>query len=131
MPAPESSERVTTAGGGAQFHPTRWSIVLAARGSDAAQAHDALGKLCAAYWYPLYAFVRRQGHGAHDAQDLTQGFFARLLEKKDLAAVDRSKGKFRSFLLAAMKHFLANEWDRAHAQKRGGGLAPISIDDAE
>jgi DNA-directed RNA polymerase specialized sigma24 family protein len=81
--------------------------------------------------YPLYAFVRRQGHGAHDAQDLTQGFFARLLEKKDLAAVDRSKGKFRSFLLAAMKHFLANEWDRARAQKRGGGVTLISIDDGE
>jgi RNA polymerase sigma-70 factor (ECF subfamily) len=112
------------------FATTRWSVVLRA-GAGSAAADDALAKLCRAYWYPLYAFVRRQGHGPHDAQDLTQGFFARLLEKKDLAAVDRSKGKFRSFLLAAMKHYLANEWDRAHAQKRGGGLALISIDDAE
>jgi RNA polymerase sigma-70 factor (ECF subfamily) len=112
------------------FATTRWSVVLGA-GAGSPAADDALAKLCRAYWYPLYAFVRRQGHGPHDAQDLTQGFFARLLEKQDLAAVDRSKGRFRSFLLAAMKHFLANEWDRARAQKRGGGIALISIDDAE
>src|SRR3954471_10218810 len=112
------------------FATTRWSVVLRA-GAGSSASDDALARLCRAYWYPLYAFVRRQGHGPHDAQDLTQGFFARLLEKKDLAAVDRSKGKFRSFLLAAMKHYLANEWDRARAQKRGGGLALISIDDAE
>jgi RNA polymerase sigma factor (sigma-70 family) len=129
MPAPESSERVTAATG-AQFHQTRWSIVLAARGSDAAQARDALGKLCAAYWYPLYAFVRRQGHGAHDAEDLTQGFFARLLEKDWLGGVDRERGRFRSWLLAALKHFLANEWDKARARKRGSGHAPLSIDAA-
>jgi len=93
-------------------------MVLAA-GGDGAQAGDALERLCATYWYPLYAFVRRQGKSAHDAQDLTQGFFARLLEKKDLAAVDRAKGKFRSFLLAAIQHYLANEWDRASPSPRG------------
>jgi len=113
-----------------RFAQTRWSMVLAA-GGEGEQAGEALERLCATYWYPLYAFVRRQGKSAHDAQDLTQGFFARLLEKKDLAAVDRAKGKFRSFLLAAIQHYLANEWDRAHTQKRGGGVTVLSIDDAE
>lgn len=90
-------------------------------------------KLCAIYWYPLYAFVRRRGHSAHDAQDLTQGFFARLLEKKDLASVDRARGRFRSFLLAALEHFLINEWHRARTQKRGGATVLFSFDalDAE
>ena len=90
-------------------------------------------KLCAIYWYPLYAFVRRRGHSAHDAQDLTQGFFARLLEKKDLASVDRARGRFRSFLLAALEHFLINEWHRARTQKRGGAALLFSFDalDAE
>src|SRR6185436_14960457 len=80
------------------------------------------------YWYPLYAFVRRQGNGPHDAQDLTQAFFERLLEKNYLEAVDRAKGRFRSFLLAALKHFLANDWDRQRAQKRGGATCHIPID---
>src|SRR5262249_30655072 len=84
--------------------------------------------LCASYWYPLYAFIRRQGFSADQSQDLTQEFFARLLEKEFLAAVDREKGKFRSFLLAACKHFLANERDRERAQKRGGGRKPLSLD---
>jgi RNA polymerase sigma-70 factor (ECF subfamily) len=87
-----------------------------------------LAHLCESYWYPLYAFVRREGYAAHDAQDLTQEFFARLLEKHWLEAVDREKGKFRSFLLAAMRHFLANEWDRARRLKRGGGQSPLSLD---
>ena len=112
------------------FATTRWSIVLAA-GAVTPSAEEALAVLCRAYWYPLYAFVRRRGYGAEDAQDLTQGFFARLLEKDGLASVDRAKGRFRSFLLAAMQHFLANEWDRQQAQKRGGGIVLISIDDAE
>lgn len=112
------------------FTPTHWSVVVAAGRSDSAQAHVALEKLCRAYWPPIYAFVRRQGHNPHDAQDLTQEFFARLLEKNYLAEVDRSKGRFRSFLLAALKHFLANEWDKSQAQKRGGGQALIPIDAA-
>ncbi len=111
-----------------RFATTHWSLIAAARDGSASQARAALAALCAAYWYPLYAFIRRQGHNADEAQDLTQGFFARLLEKDFLAAIDRDKGRFRSFLLAACKHFLANEHDRAHAQKRGGGREPLSLD---
>ena len=110
------------------FAHTHWSVVVAARGSDSVHARAALEKLCQAYWPPIYAFVRRQGHGPHDAQDLTQEFFARLLEKNYLADVDRNKGRFRSFLLASLKHFLANEWDKAQAKKRGGGKIWIPID---
>lgn len=101
---------------------------MAARDRAAPQAQEALAVLCRTYWYPLYAFIRRQGFTADQAQDLTQEFFARLLEKDYLAAVDREKGKFRSFLLAACKHFLSNERDRARAQKRGGGREFVSID---
>ena len=113
---------------GGQFTTTRWSLVLAAAGTKDNQGREALAKLCHVYWYPLYAFVRRQGHGPHDAQDLTQAFFTRLLEKDYLADVDRSKGKFRSFLLAALKHFLSNEWARAKTLKRGGGRKRFSLD---
>jgi RNA polymerase sigma factor (sigma-70 family) len=112
------------------FTQTHWSVVVAAANSDSTHARSALEKLCRSYWPPIYAFVRRQGHNPHDAQDLTQEFFARLLEKNYLADVDRSKGRFRSFLLAALKHFLANEWDKARAQKRGGGKILIPIDAA-
>jgi RNA polymerase sigma-70 factor (ECF subfamily) len=101
---------------------------VAAVGADSGQARKALAHLCETYWYPLYAFVRREGHAPDDAQDLTQEFFARLLEKNWLEAVDREKGKFRSFLLAAVRHFLANEWDRAHRLKRGGGVNIVSLD---
>ena len=120
--------RETILAGAAQFATTHWSVVLSARDDRATQAQASLAKLCQAYWYPLYAYVRRQGHSAHDAQDLTQDFFARLLEKNSLEQVRREKGKFRSFLLASLKHFLANEWDRARALKRGGGLELISLD---
>jgi RNA polymerase sigma-70 factor (ECF subfamily) len=113
---------------GANFTPTHWSVVLAAGRRDSTSSRDALEKLCRNYWVPIYAFVRRQGHNPHDAQDLTQEFFARLLEKNYLADADRAKGRFRSFLLASLKHFLANEWDKANAQKRGGGRVLISID---
>ena len=126
-PAPEGANQAREA---AQFLPTRWSMVLAA-GRDTTGAQPALAKLCETYWYPLYAFVRRQGHSAHDAQDLTQEFFARLLGKCWLEGVDRERGRFRSFLLAAMKHFLANEWDRAHALKRGGKAPLLHLDDVE
>jgi RNA polymerase sigma-70 factor (ECF subfamily) len=120
------------AGGRAGFEATRWSIILAAGRDDPAQA-AALDRLCRTYWYPLYAFVRRQGRSPEDAQDLTQAFLARLIAKRDLAGVDRAKGRFRSFLLAAMKHFLANERDKARALKRGGGAHVTSLDagDAE
>jgi RNA polymerase sigma-70 factor (ECF subfamily) len=102
--------------------------VLHARQPNSAEAAAALEQLCQTYWYPLYAFVRRQGHDPHDAQDLTQEFFARLLAKHQLDSVDREKGRFRSFLLAALKHFLANEWDRRHARKRGGRQVHVPID---
>jgi len=111
-----------------RFATTHWSLVLAAAGADKALGHDALAKLCQDYWYPLYAFVRRQGHSSHEAEDLTQEFFTRLLEKDYLGDVDRSKGRFRSFLLAAVKHFLSKEWARAKTLKRGGGKTLLRID---
>ena len=112
-----------------RFLTTRWSIVaLAASGSR--EARDALESLCASYWYPLYAFARRRGLDHHAAQDGVQGFFARLIEKQDLTAADRERGRFRAFLLASLKNFLANEWDREQAHKRGGARARLSIDEA-
>ncbi len=114
--------------GARDFHTTHWSVVLHARG-DSSGAHVALARLCELYWYPLYAFVRRQGHGPHDAQDLTQEFFARLLAKDWLAGVVPERGRFRAWLLVAMKHFLANEWDRQRAEKRGGKTSLVSLDD--
>jgi RNA polymerase sigma factor (sigma-70 family) len=113
---------------GPHFVTTQWSAVLTAGRSDSTRAGIALEKLCRTYWFPIYAFVRRQGHNPYDAQDLTQEFFARLLARKDIAGVKREKGRFRSFLLASLKHFLANEWDKARAQKRGGGEGLIPID---
>jgi RNA polymerase sigma factor (sigma-70 family) len=112
------------------FVTTRWSIVLAARDKTSPASAEALEAICRAYWYPLYALVRRQGHAPHDAQDLTQEFFARLLQKDYLRAADREKGRLRTFLHVALKRFLANEWDRLRAQKRGGGVAPVSFDTA-
>jgi DNA-directed RNA polymerase specialized sigma24 family protein len=114
--------------GHGRFMTTHWSLVLAAGSSEDADRREALARLCQGYWYPLYAFVRRQGHGPHDAQDLTQEFFSRLLEKDYLGDVDRSKGKFRSFLLVALKHFLSKEWAHAKTLKRGGGRSPVSLD---
>ncbi len=110
------------------FCTTHWSVVLAARGPGSPAATTALEQLCRAYWYPLYAFVRRRGHDEEDAKDLTQGFFSRLLEHGSLESVDREKGRFRSFLLAGMRHYLANEWDRVQSRKRGGGTVQFSLD---
>jgi RNA polymerase sigma-70 factor (ECF subfamily) len=110
MPSPETTPDI--------FVTTRWTAVLTAGCSDTARARQALAELCQAYWFPLYAYARRRGHGPHDAEDLTQGFFARLLKMQSLAGVSREKGKFRAFLLASMNHYLADEWDRACAQKR-------------
>jgi len=116
----------------ARFHTTRWSLVLAAGGADSSAA-TALNTLCGLYWYPVYAFIRRQGHSAHEAEDLTQAYFGRVIEKAYLAQVDRERGKFRTFLLSSLKHFLANERDRARAQKRGGGALHVTFEalDAE
>ena len=114
------------------FATTRWSLIVAARAQDAPRAQQALSRLCEDYWYPLYAYIRRRGHTADDAQDLTQEFFASLLARDFLDAVDPAKGRFRAFLLACCKHFLANEHDRAHAQKRGGAiLVSLSLDETE
>jgi RNA polymerase sigma-70 factor (ECF subfamily) len=110
------------------FATTRWSLVLAARGRPSPEARAALADLCRDYWYPLYAFIRRGGRDADAAEDLTQEFFARLLEKGWLGQADRARGRFRSFLLAACKHFLANERDRTRALKRGGGRPEVPID---
>ena len=123
----------STAPGAGTFALTHWSVVMAAGSSDSTHARDALETLCRTYWHPIYAFVRRQGHSPHDAQDLTQEFFARFLEKNYLGGVDRAKGRFRSFLLTCLKHFLANEWDKAGAQKRGAHpiLIPINVQSAE
>jgi RNA polymerase sigma-70 factor (ECF subfamily) len=118
--APENSPVFTT---------TRWSIVITAGKGESQQADDALEKLCRAYWYPIYIFLRRSSWTAHDAEDLTQAFFERVLEKDYLQAVDRTKGKFRSFLLAMLRHFIANHRRDARAQKRGGRVSFISIED--
>jgi len=112
----------------AWFATTHWSVVLAARGKDAADSLEALEKLCRAYWYPLYAYVRRLGHAPADAQDLTQEFFARLLARDYLRAADPQKGHFRTFLLVALKRFLANEWRRARTDKRGGRVTHLPLD---
>jgi RNA polymerase sigma factor (sigma-70 family) len=114
---------------GAAFVTTHWSVVLSAARRDSPEASQALEALCRAYWYPLYAFVRRQGHDPPEAEDLTQEFFARLLDKNYLKDVTVEGGKFRSYLLTLLKHFLANEWNRERAQKRGGGRTLFSIDD--
>jgi RNA polymerase sigma-70 factor (ECF subfamily) len=103
--------------------------VLAAGNTASERSAEALEKLCRAYWYPVYAFVRRRGHSPHAAQDFTQAFFARLLEKNYLGAADAMKGRFRTFLLTAVTRFLANEYDRAQAEKRGGGVTILSLDE--
>lgn len=118
-------------GGAGVFVSTHWSLVLQAGRSDAPGALEALSRLCQDYWYPLYGYARRQGCDVHTAQDLTQGFFARLLEKNYLGVVERRRGRFRWFLLAAFKCFLANEWDRSQALKRGGGQRLVSFDVVE
>jgi len=113
-----------------QFATTHWSLVGAAKGDEASRsrARKALEELCRAYWYPLYAFVRSGGYSAVDAQDLTQAFFARIIETGGFASAEPERGRFRSYLLGAMKHFLANEWHRAQTQKRGGHVRFIEWD---
>jgi RNA polymerase sigma factor (sigma-70 family) len=110
------------------FLTTHWSVVVTAGGSDTTSARQALAKLCQNYWYPLYAYVRRRGFLSPDAEDLTQEFFAQFLEHGWVAQADREKGRFRTFLLSALNHFLANQWDKACAQKRGGGAALLPLE---
>jgi RNA polymerase sigma factor (sigma-70 family) len=115
-------------GAGEQFASTHWSAVLTAADTQSPESAKALQELCQAYWVPLYAYVRRQGHKPEDAQDLTQEFFRRLLERKYLRLADRERGRFRSFLLTALKHFLVDDWRRGQAARRGGGRLPESWD---
>ena len=117
-----------------QFATTQWSMVISAgKGTDSTSTRQALAELCRRYWFPLYAYVRRSGFSVESAQDATQDFFARLLEKNLLASAAPERGRFRGFLLASLKNFLANERDRANAQKRGGGqfIAPLEFDRGE
>jgi RNA polymerase sigma-70 factor (ECF subfamily) len=113
-----------------EFATTSWSQVLAAQEATGTEARNALEELCETYWYPLYAYVRRRGHDPEEARDLTQGFFAELLENETLLKAEPSEGRFRSFLLVSLKHFLSHERDKAKALKRGGGTPPISLDAA-
>jgi DNA-directed RNA polymerase specialized sigma24 family protein len=123
-----STEEKSTVARGDVFVTTRWTVVLAAGGHGSASADVALEELCRTYWYPLYAYVRHRGHSPADAEDLTQAFFAKFLAKNYLAGLDSNRGRFRAFLLASLKHFLANEWDRSQRQKRGGGAPVLSLD---
>jgi RNA polymerase sigma-70 factor (ECF subfamily) len=113
---------------GSDFRTTRWSLVLSAADPSAPQARQALDQLCGAYWHLLYAFVRRQGRDQHEAEDITQAFLAVLIEKNFLTEADPKRGRFRSFLLGALKHFLANDWHHRRRQKRGGGRELLSLD---
>jgi RNA polymerase sigma-70 factor (ECF subfamily) len=110
------------------FATTHWSVVLRAGDTTAPASQAALEELCRTYWFPLYAYVRRQGHSPEDAQDLTQEFFARFLQRKYFRLADQERGRFRSFLLTSMNHFLVNEWQRSSAEKRGGGRPPLPLD---
>jgi RNA polymerase sigma-70 factor (ECF subfamily) len=123
-----SSEISTHADDGDIFVTTRWTVVLQAGRKSSPHSDRALSELCQQYWYPLYAYVRRRVNSREDAEDLTQGFFARFLEKNYLEGLAAERGKFRAFLLAALKHFLANERDKAGRQKRGGGSYALSLD---
>ena len=112
----------------ARFAATRWTVVLTAARSDTTRGRDALAQLCQMYWYPLYAYVRRKGYSPPDAEDLTQAFFAQVLRERLVASADPEKGRFRSFLLTRLNHFLADEWDRLKAQKRGGGERVLALE---
>jgi RNA polymerase sigma-70 factor (ECF subfamily) len=117
-----------SAGGSPPFVTTRWTVIATAGGSSSPEARRALTELCTAYWYPLYAYVRRKGMQPAEAQDLTQAFFTELLEKQRLQMADQQRGRFRSFLLASLNHFLANQWRQAHTLKRGGACQQLPLD---
>ncbi|MFT5403721.1 MAG: RNA polymerase sigma factor (sigma-70 family) [Verrucomicrobiales bacterium] len=110
-----------------EFATTHWSLVISA-GNNSPRGREALSELCHSYWYPLYVFVRRRVNSSHDAQDLTQAFFLHLFEKHAISRADRTRGRFRAFLLTALKNFLTNEWEKSRAEKRGGGTVPLSLD---
>jgi RNA polymerase sigma factor (sigma-70 family) len=122
------SKAITTRDRNWAFPNTRWSVVLAAAGEPSVRAEAALEAICRSYWHPLYAYARRAGCSPHDAQDLTQEFFRHFLEKRWVKAADRNKGRLRTFLITALKRFMANEWRRVSAQRRGGALPHLAID---
>jgi len=124
----DKNPKYSTPSGAGRFATTHWSVILAASDSASTQHEPALSTLCQTYWFPLYAYLRRRGFDTHQAEDYTQGFFAGILERKGLQKADPKYGKFRSFLLASLKNFLADEWDRAQAQKRGGNKKVLSLD---
>jgi len=128
LSVPGSSSEQPSESSAAWFRTTHWSVVLAAGATPSPSAAEALEHLCRSYWYPLYSFVRRKGYSPADAEDLTQGFFACFLEKRYLDDVAREKGKFRTFLLSSLSHFLANEWDKSNRLKRGGGATHLPLD---
>ena len=125
---PEADLSTETEAGRGAFTTTNWSLVAGARDPGSAEAQAALGRLCQTYWYPLYVFLRRQGHNPEDAQDLVQGFFAKLIEKNYVSGFERERGRFRSFLLVALKRYAAKEYVSARREKRGGAREVISLD---
>ena len=127
----EPSNQETELGLARRFNTTHWSVVLAAGDQTSPHTQAALARLCQTYWFPIYAFVRKRGHSPEEAQDLTQGFFAGLLEKQHLAKAARERGRFRCFLMTSVENFLRNEKERARAQKRGGGRSLISLDEQD
>jgi RNA polymerase sigma factor (sigma-70 family) len=126
MPEPDSNSALQ---GARDFRTTHWSIVLAAGHETSPRRAEALESLCRTYWPAIYAFVRRRGYDEHTAKDLTQAFFERVLEKNYFGDANAQRGKFRTFLLTSLNHFLANEWDKSQRQKRGGGCTVLSLDD--
>ncbi|MBL9138807.1 MAG: sigma-70 family RNA polymerase sigma factor [Verrucomicrobiales bacterium] len=128
---PPSDDLETHPDRGPEFRTTHWSVVLAVGDGESPEANQALESLCRTYWYPLYAFIRRGGKTPADAEDLTQTFLARMLAKRYLGLADPARGRFRTFLLCALKRFLADEWDKSRAAKRGGGAIPLSLDELE
>jgi RNA polymerase sigma factor (sigma-70 family) len=123
------AEQDASASAARHFATTHWSVVLAASDGDSPAATEALERLCRTYWYPLYAFLRRKGYPPSDAEDLVQGFLLQVVAGRGLKDVEQGHGRFRSYLLGALRHFLANEWDKARAEKRGGGVALLSLEE--
>ncbi|HRZ35783.1 MAG TPA: sigma-70 family RNA polymerase sigma factor [Candidatus Paceibacterota bacterium] len=131
MSSPTDKDEVDSGQGAGTFPATEWNLVLSASREGSAEGGTALEALCRQYWYPVYAHVRHVGYGVEEAKDLTQEFFARLLAHHSLAAADPARGRFRSFIRASLRNFLANEWDKSHTTKRGGGRPCLSMDDLD
>jgi RNA polymerase sigma factor (sigma-70 family) len=131
METPSENPAPSLPGNSEAFQTTHWSVVLEAGRQGSASAALALEHLCGRYWHPIYSYIRHRGSTPHEAEDLTQSFFLHLLERETLSRVDRSKGKFRSFLLGSLKYFLNNEWQKQHTEKRGGKFHFVSLDNSQ